>query len=430
MSERYRRSEEHLARAKRTIPLGAQTFSKSPTHLPYGAAPFYLARGRGSRVWDLDGNEYVDFVNALCAVTLGYCDPDVDAAVREQLERGVSFSLSHPLEAEVAELLCEAIPCAEQARFGKNGSDATSAAIRLARAHTGRERVAVCGYHGWQDWYIGSTARHLGVPHAVRALTHAFAYDDAESLERVLAAHRGEFAAVILEPMAAEWPRDGFLARVRELAHAHGALLVFDETITGFRFALGGAQQLFGVTPDLATFGKGLANGFPLAAVVGRAEIMRGMEEIFFSTTFGGETLSLAAARATIGKLRREPVLETLRARGQRILDGVGEQLAKSGAGEWIGLSGHPSWSVLAFRDAPPYSSWELKTFVLQELLARGVLTLGNHSLSYAHSDADVDALLAAYAELLPALVAAVREKRLERELRGERLAPLFRVRP
>jgi glutamate-1-semialdehyde aminotransferase len=429
MSERYRRSEEHLARAKRTIPLGAQTFSKSPTHLPYGAAPFYLARGRGSRVWDLDGNAYIDFVNALCAVTLGYCDPDVDAAVKAQLAEGVSFSLSHPLEAEVAELLCRLIPCAESVRFGKNGSDATSAAIRLARAHTGRERVAVCGYHGWQDWYIGSTARHLGVPRAVRELTHTFTYNEIDSLARVLDAHRGEFATVVLEPMAASFPRAGFLADVRELAHAHGALLVFDETITGFRFALGGAQQLFGVTPDLATFGKGVANGFPLAAVVGREAIMRGMEEIFFSTTFGGETLSLAAARATIEKMCREPVLETLRVRGQRILDGLGALLASSGAAEWISVSGHPSWSVVSFRDAPPYSSWDLKTYFLQELLVRGVLSLGSHNLSYAHSDADVDALLAAYAELLPSLVAAVREKRLERELRGERLAPLFRVR-
>jgi glutamate-1-semialdehyde aminotransferase len=429
MSERYRRSEEHLARAKRTIPLGAQTFSKSPTHLPHGAAPFYLARGHGSRVWDVDGNAYVDFVNALCAVTLGYCDPDVDAAVQAQLAQGVTFSLSHALEAEVAELLCELIPCAEQVRFGKNGSDATSAAIRLARAHTSRERVAVCGYHGWQDWYIGSTARHLGVPSAVRELTHTFTYNEVDSLARVLDAHRGEFAAVMLEPMAASFPREGFLAQVRELAHAHGALLVFDETITGFRFALGGAQQLFGVTPDLATFGKGVANGFPLAAVVGRAEIMRGMEEIFFSTTFGGETLSLAAARATIQKMRREPVLEVMRARGRRILDELGALLVSSGAGEWISVSGHPSWSVVSFSDAAPYSSWDLKTYFLQELLARGVLSLGSHNLSYAHSEADVDALLAAYAELLPSLAAAVREKRLERELRGERLAPLFRVR-
>ena len=314
-------------------------------------------------------------------------------------------------------------------RFGKNGSDATSAAIRLARAHTSRERVAVCGYHGWQDWYIGSTARHLGVPSAVRELTHTFTYNEVDSLARVLDAHRGEFAAVMLEPMAASFPREGFLAQVRELAHAHGALLVFDETITGFRFALGGAQQLFGVTPDLATFGKGVANGFPLAAVVGRAEIMRGMEEIFFSTTFGGETLSLAAARATIQKMRREPVLEVMRARGRRILDELGALLVSSGAGEWISVSGHPSWSVVSFSDAAPYSSWDLKTYFLQELLARGVLSLGSHNLSYAHSEADVDALLAAYAELLPSLAAAVREKRLERELRGERLAPLFRVR-
>ena len=429
MSERYRRSEEHLARARRTIPLGAQTFSKSPTHLPYGAAPFYLARGRGARVWDLDGNEYVDFVNALCAVSLGYCDPDVDAAVREQLAAGVSFSLSHPLEAELAEQLCEIIPCAEAVRFAKNGSDATSGAIRLARAATGRERVAVCGYHGWQDWYIGSTARHLGVPGAVRALTHGFAYNDPASLERVLSEHRGEFAGVILEPMAAEWPRDDFLARVRDLAHAHGALLVFDETITGFRFALGGAQELFGVTPDLATFGKGLANGLPLAALVGRADLMRGLEEIFFSTTFGGETLSLAAACAVLRKLRREPVLATIAARGSRLIAGLERALAESGASEWVSVGGHPSWSVLTLRDAPPHSSWDVKTYLLQELLARGFLTLGTHNLSYAHSDADVDALLAAYREILPALAAALREKRLLAELRGERLQPLFRVR-
>ncbi len=429
MSDRYRKSEEHLARALRTIPLGSQTFSKSPTHFPLGAAPLYLSRGRGARVWDLDGNEYVDFVNALAAVTLGYADPDVDEAVTRQLADGVTFSLAHPLEAEVAELLCELIPCAERVRFGKNGSDATSGAIRLARAHTGRERVAVCGYHGWQDWYIGSTARHLGVPNAVRELTHTFTYNDAASLEGLLAAHPGEFAAVMLEPMSVEWPQPGFLERVRELAHAHGALLAFDETVTGFRFALGGAQALFGVTPDLATFGKGMANGFPLAAVVGRADVMRGMEEIFFSTTFGGETLSLAAALAVITKMKREPVLETLAARGERLLAGMRERLASSGAGEWLTPLGHPAWSVIAFRDAPPYTSWDLKTYFLQELLARGFLTLGTHNLSYAHSEADIDSLLLAYDAVLPRLSELVRTQKLEGELRCERLQPLFRVR-
>jgi glutamate-1-semialdehyde 2,1-aminomutase len=219
----------------------------------------------------------------------------------------VIFSLPHPIEAEVAELICEMVPCAEMVRFGKNGSDATSGAIRLARAFTGRDRVAVCGYHGWQDWYIGSTARHRGVPKATRDLTHTFAYNDLTSLDALLDAHAGEFAAVILEPMNVTDPAPGFLEGVKQRAHRHGAVLVFDETITGFRYANGGAQQLFGVTPDLATFGKGLANGYPVSAVAGRREIMKLMEEIFFSFTFGGEALSLAAARAPA--ISRSPLL-------------------------------------------------------------------------------------------------------------------------
>ena len=300
-------SEAYLARAERSIPLGSQTFSKSRTQFPFGVSPYFITHGRGSRVWDVDGNEFIDFVNALASVTLGYNDAEVNDAVRRQLEMGVIFSLPHPLEAEVAELICDMVPCAEMVRFGKNGSDATSGAIRLARAHTNRDRVAVCGYHGWQDWYIGSTSRNRGVPEATRELTHAFPYNDSEALRELLEGHPEEFAAVILEPMNVVEPKAGFLERVKELAHAHGALLVFDETITGFRYSNSGAQGLFGVTPDLATFGKGLANGFPISAVAGPREIMCLMEEIFFSFTFGGETLSLAAAKATLLKLRREP---------------------------------------------------------------------------------------------------------------------------
>ena len=221
--------------------------------------------GKGGHVWDVDGNEYVDFVNGLCAVTLGYDDADVTRAVKAQLEDGVIFTLPHPLEMQVAEAIVDMVPCAEMVRFGKNGSDVTAAAVRLARAFTGRDHVAVCGYHGWQDWYIGSTARNRGVPEAVRNLTHAFAYNDLESLRKMLAGHPGEVAAVILEPMNSQAPKDGFLEGVKELTHRHGALLVFDEVITGFRLANGGAQELFGVTPDLACFGKGVANGYPVS---------------------------------------------------------------------------------------------------------------------------------------------------------------------
>ncbi len=428
-NRRYDASRSLLERALGSIPLGAQTFSKSPTQYPTGVSPHFLVRGEGARVRDVDGNEYVDFVNGLAAVLLGYRDPDVDAAVREQLESGITFTLSHPLEVELAEALCEVIPCAERVRFAKNGSDATAGAIRVARAHTGRDRVAVCGYHGWHDWYIGSTTRDAGVPRAVRELTHAFPYGDAQALEELLARESGGFAAVILEPMNATWPPDGYLERVAELTRAHGALLVFDETITGFRFALGGAQELFGVTPDLATFGKGLANGLPLSCVVGRADVMAEMERVFFSSTFGGETLSLAAAMAVLEKLRREPVLETIHARGEQLLARARKAIEESGGEDFLGLSGHPAWSFLTVRDAGGSKAHELRTLFLQEVFARGVLTLGTHNLSYAHTERDVDLIGDVYDEVFALLAESVREGRVRERLRCEPLEPLFRVR-
>jgi len=427
--ERYRRSLEWLARAEAVIPLGSQTFSKSPASLPRGVSPCFIESGRGSRVWDVDGNEYIDFINALLAVFLGYRDPDVDTAVREQLDNGVSFSLPHRLETAVAEMIIDMVPCAEAVRFAKNGSDATAGAVRLARACTGREHVAVCGYHGWQDWYIGATARDLGVPAATRALTHAFTYNDAASLESLLAAQPGGFAAVILEPMNSDWPAEGFLETVADLTRRHGALLIFDETITGFRFAAGGAQELFGVTPDLATFGKGLGNGHPLAVVTGRHEYMQMMEKIFFSFTFGGETLSLAAAAAVLAKLRREPVLATIHARGEQLLQGLARLIDRHHAAAFAAVSGHPAWPFFRLSDCDPYTALELRTLYLQEMFARGILVNGGHNLSYAHSEADIDALLAAYDEILPLLVAAVGKHDLHERLHCAPLQPLFRVR-
>lgn len=429
LASRYRRSAELLARALRVVPLASQTFSKSLTQYPQGVSPFFMARAEGSRTWDVDGNEYIDFVNGLAAITLGYGDPDVDAAVVAQLRHGTIFSLPHPLEMEVAERMVAMVPCAEMVRFGKNGSDATSGAVRLARAYTGRERVAVCGYHGWQDWFIGSTSRHRGVPAAVRQLTHSFQYNDAASLEDLLKRHPGEFAVVILEPMNIVEPQRGFLEAVKALAHTHGALLVFDETITGFRFARGGAQEYFGVIPDLATFGKGLANGYPLSAVAGSEEVMRLMEEIFFSFTFGGEALSLAASSATLDKLRREPVIEALRERGTQLADGVRELIEKHAIADLVEICGNPVWTFLKVKSAGDYSEWQLKTLVLQELFARGILMIGTHNLSYAHSRADIERLLAVYDEVFPIVHAAVRKGQMEKLLQTRPLEPLFRIR-
>ncbi len=243
-----------LERALKAIPLGSQTFSKSKTAYPEGVSPHFMKRGEGSHVWDVDGNEYIDFVNGLASITLGYNDPDVTDAVKAQLEEGTIFSLPHEIEIKVTEKIIEMVPCAEMVRFGKNGSDATAGAIRLARANTKRDHVAVCGYHGWQDWYIGSTSRNLGVPSSVRDLTHSFTYNDLDSLEQLFEKCPDQIAAVIIEPMNSTAPNNGFLEGVTVLAQKNGAILIFDETITGFRYANGGAQEYFGVIPDLAVF--------------------------------------------------------------------------------------------------------------------------------------------------------------------------------
>ena len=293
---RLTESQAWLERARKVIPTCAQTFSKAPTQYVQGTAPVFLQRGKGCRVWDVDGNEYIDYVQGLLPNILGYAHDEVNQAATAQLAEGHSFTLPHPVEVELAERLVRLIPCAEMVRFGKNGSDATSGAVRAARAFTGRDHVACCGYHGWQDWYIGSTTRHAGVPNAVRALTHPFSYNDLSSLEKLLKEFPNQFAAVIMEPTNFVEPAPGFLESVRELAHKHGALLIFDEICSGFHLGLGGAQKLYGVTPDLACFGKAMGNGFPISCVVGRADVMRLFDEIFFSFTFAGEVASMAAA--------------------------------------------------------------------------------------------------------------------------------------
>ncbi len=421
------RSNEYLARARRVIPSCTQTFSKGPTQFVQGVAPLFLERGRGSHVWDVDGNEYVDYVLALCPIVLGYDDPDVIAAVQRQLADGVTFSLAHPLEVEVAETLAEIVPCAEMVRFGKNGSDATSGAVRAARAYTGREVIACCGYHGWQDWFIGTTTRSRGVPDAVSQLTRTFAYNDLRSLERIFAEHRGQLAAVILEPVGVVEPEGDFLQRVAALARDNGAVLIFDEIITGFRLALGGAQERFGVTPDLACLGKAMANGFPLSAVVGRREVMEVFDEIFFSFTFGGEALSLAAARATIAKLREKNVIEHLWRQGRALRDGynaLARELGLTGLTECIGF---PPRTVLAFEDAAGADSLPMKSLFQQEMIKRGILISAGFNLCFAHSDEDVRRTLEACRDALAILAEALAGDRVKATLEGPIIQAVFR---
>jgi glutamate-1-semialdehyde 2,1-aminomutase len=417
-------SEALYERARRRIPSVTQTLAKGPTQYVKGIAPKYLERGRGCRVWDVDGNEFLDFNMGIGPISLGYCYPRVDAAIKAQLEKGITFSLMHPLEVEVAELVSSVVPNAQSVRFSKTGCDVTSAAIRLARAFTGREKVLACGYHGWHDWTIGTTDRNRGIPNAVRTLTGTFNYNDIDSLAAQL---DDSTAAVILEPMLFEAPRDGFLDKVRDLCTGTGALLVFDEMWTGFRLALGGAQERFGVKADMATFSKAIANGMPLSVLAGRADVMSLLEkDVFFYTTFGGEALSLAAATATINELQDKSVSAALQKTGGRLVDGY-NALAQSLSMDYTKCSGMGARSMVSFTAAAG-NPLEVKSLVQQELLKRGILWQGMHALSFSHTEADIDYTLEAYREVLPILKKAVAEGSPGRYLKGEPVQPVFRT--
>lgn len=423
-------SKALLAEAEAVIPHGSQTFSKSAKQFPVGHAPLFLTHGEGGRVWDVDGNGYVDMVCGLLPLVLGYADADVDAAIREQLTHGITFSLPTMLETELARRMHDMIPCAEKVRFAKNGSDVTAGAIRVARAFTGRERVMVCGYHGWQDWYIGATTRHKGVPEAVRALTHSVAYNDVSAVETLLQAHPGEFAALIMEPVNAVMPHDGYFADLKQLLHQHGVLLVFDEVITGFRLHAGGAQSYFGVTPDLACFGKAMGNGMPISALAGRADVMAEMDNIFFSGTFGGEALSLAAAIAVLDKIRREPVIATLWQAGEALKAGVAQKLAKHQLEQVVVMKGLAPWILLDFLPQPTASREAIKTLFVTEMVKRGVLIVGSHNVCYAHSQADIAQVLAAYDGALAHIAGELAGGTLEANLPFAPVYPPFTVRP
>lgn len=418
---RYAKSLEHLARAEQVTPLGTQTFSKSVKTLPAGLAPLYADRASGGRIWDVDGNEYVDLMSALAAVNLGYADPEINRAVSHQVERGTTLSLTHPIEAEVAELVIDLVPCAEKVKFGKNGSDATTAAIRIARAVTGRDHVITCGYHGWQDWFIGSMeSRSLGVPHAYTELIHPIPYNDLEALEQQLQAH--PVAAVVLEPMTLVWPEPGYLEGMRDITHRYGALLVFDEMVTGFRFSRGGAQEYFGVTPDLATFGKGIANGYPLSAVTGRADLVDVLETAFISGTFGGETLSLTAARIVLERIKTTDVIAGIARTGHDLAGRVEAEITAAGLQKVLSLEGHDAWKFVVWNpDIPSVDA--LKYLFMQEMSRNGVLMIATHNVTAAHNEADIAQVVAAYRStftvLNGAILAGDAVERLDGEITG-----------
>ncbi len=423
------KSEAWLARSQKVIPGASQTFSKGRSQYVQGVSPIFLERGKGCKVWDVDGNEYIDYVQGLLPNILGYAHDEVNAAFTAQIGQGHSFSLPHPLEVELAERLTRLIPCAQMVRFGKNGSDATAGAVRAARAFTGRERVACCGYHGWQDWYVGSTTRNAGVPAAVRGLTHPFPYNDPSRLEALLKEHPGEFAAVIMEPVNFVEPAPGYLDSVKELARQHGAVLIFDEICSGFHFGLGGAQKRLGVVPDLACFGKAMGNGFPISCVLGRADLMAMFDEVFFSFTFGGEVASMAAALKVLDILEQTDTLSKIEANGQRLKDGFNILAREAGLGTRLKCIGYPQWPLLKFLDEGGKDSLLVRSLFQQEVVKRGILILVTHNLTGAHDPASTERTLEAYAAVMKTLAGWLGDPDPSRHLQGPLIQPVFRVR-
>lgn len=391
----FSRSKAQFDRAIQTIPFAAQTFSKSHLQYPAGG-PLFLSHGDGGYVFDVDGNRYVDLVSGLLPVVLGYRDPDVSHAIRHQLDSGISFSLATELEAELSEKLVELIPSAEMVKFGKNGADVTAAAIRLSRACTGRPKILLLehGYHGWHDWSMASTERNLGIPAGEKALTVRHS-GNLDGLKKVLGYER--FAAVILEP---ERRSAEYLKEVKELCEKTGTLLIFDEVITGFRWNLGGYQKHIGVTPDISTFGKAMANGMPLSAIVGRRDLMlkfQPPDNIFYSGTFFGETLSLAASLATIKKMEDEPVIDHLWQTGRWLRHQVDDLIIKHSLEHEVSFYGEgPRIHVKA--------NPQVSTLLRKELIADGVLIISSHNVSYAHNKPETDRVVLAYDRALEKL--------------------------
>ena len=385
----YNASVKHLKRALKTIPVGSQTVSKSYIGWVVGSAPFYAKSGSGAIITDVDGNNYIDYMMALLPVVLGYSDPFVDAAVVRQLQHGVSLSLSSVLEAELSEKLVSLIPCAEMVRFGKNGSDATTAAVRLARAFNLRDKVIVCGYHGWHDWFIGTTVKSSGVPCSIRELSLVCPFNDANALNDLLIKHGKDVSALVIEPTGKEVPKEGFLLEARRLCDHHGVILIFDEVISGFRINMGGAQAEYGVTPDLAAFGKAMANGYPISALVGRKDIMVKMEDIFFSTTFGGELASIAAALATIKKLESTNAIGRIQTLGYKMMSSLNDALALSGLGETIRYSGEGWWPRVVFENMPLEQS-KATALIRQEFAEQNLLIASGLNFCLAHDDQSI----------------------------------------
>jgi glutamate-1-semialdehyde 2,1-aminomutase len=396
-----------------------------------------IERGFGCRVWDIDGNEYIEYGSGLRANLLGHGHESVLRAARDAMALGLNFVRPHRIELEAAQRLLELIPSAEMVKFGLNGSDATTAAVRLARAYTGRDKIAVCRdqpFFSTDDWFIGTTAMAAGIPEAIKHLTVGFAYNDLGDLASVIAAHPGELAAVVLEAETVQAPAPGYFAGLRRLCDTHGILIILDEMITGFRWHARGAQFVYGIDPDLTTFGKGLANGFPVSALTGRRDVMRlggfagDADRVFLlSQTAGGQPWTLAAMMAAVDIYDREQTAAQLAEIGASLRRGVEQVVAEAGLSDFFQLRGRDSNLVFVARDASGNPSQDFRTLVLQEFLDRGILA-PSFVVNAAHDSIAIKQTVAVVAELMPVYQRGL-ERGVDQVLRGRPVRPAIRAR-
>lgn len=419
------KSDEYYKIALDLIPAQTQTLAKGTGQNIKGVAPKFLQKGKGAHVWDVDGNEYIDYTMGVGPLSLGYAYDKVDEAIKEQLKEGITFSMPHPLEVEVAELIHRVVPNAESIRYSRGGADVVSGAVRVSRAYTGRNKVLCCGYHGWHDWYISVTDRNKGIPQSIQDMTFTFNYNDIQS---VIDSIDDGTACIVLEPFVFEEPKDNFLQKLRDVCTKNGIVLVFDEMWTGFRISLGGAQEYFGIKADLACFSKAIANGMPLSVLTGKKEIMSLLDkDVFFFNTFGGETLSLAAAKATINEMIEKNVQTYLAKQGNKLKAGYNSIAEKLGL-NYTKCSGYDCRTIITYdAEKSGCNPLEMKSLVQQEMIKRGILWSGFHNISFSHSDDDINYTLKAYEDVLPILKTAVEEKRVKQFLKGEPVEPVFR---
>lgn len=386
---RFDKSKKLLKQAKKLIPNASQTLSKGYKMFIEGDFPLFVSRAKGCYIWDVDGNKYLDYTCALAPIIIGYSHDEINKAIIKQLQDGITYSLPHKIEVALAKKLVKIIPCAEMVRFVKNGADATSAAVRIARAYTGKDIILRSGYHGGQDWYLASQPpQDWGVPKSMKKLIDGFKYNDLKDLEEKIRWHKNKVAAVIMEPVPMESPKSGYLKAVRKITKKHNIILIFDEIVTGFRMSLGGAQEYYGVIPDLGCFGKAMANGMPLSFVAGPREIMEKTEEVFVSTTFGGEALSLAAALATIEFINKKKVIQHTWKMGNILYQGLKKLIKKYGVGAH--LIGQQFKFKIIFDNPDGTESKYKKLYFLQQTVGRGIFFGTVICFNYSHKHKEI----------------------------------------